>query len=54
MYGFQAMIGACGESVNEDQALGSLHLSKNLGSEFLQERLRLSEDALIGQMKTHS
>ncbi|KAJ2915396.1 hypothetical protein MD484_g5043, partial [Candolleomyces efflorescens] len=54
MHGFQFFLGACGESVNEDQALGSLHLSKNLGEGFLQERLMMTGDALIGQMKTHS
>jgi hypothetical protein len=54
MYGFQSIVGACGESVNEDQALGSLHLLKNLGESSMQERLMMMEDALIGQMKTHS
>ncbi|KAJ2914824.1 hypothetical protein MD484_g5590, partial [Candolleomyces efflorescens] len=54
MWGFQFFIGACGESVNEDQSLGCLHLSKNLGTGFMQERLMMTDDALIGQMKTHS
>ncbi|RXW16993.1 hypothetical protein EST38_g8860, partial [Candolleomyces aberdarensis] len=54
VHGFQSMIGACGESVNEDQALGQLYLSKNFEDDFLKERLVMTEDALIGQMKTHS
>ncbi|RXW16672.1 hypothetical protein EST38_g9186 [Candolleomyces aberdarensis] len=54
IHGFQSMIMACGESVNEDQAIGQLHLSKNLEDDFLKERLLMMEDALLGQMKIHS
>ncbi|KAJ2923489.1 hypothetical protein H1R20_g13607, partial [Candolleomyces eurysporus] len=54
VHGFQSMVMACGESVNEDQALGQLHLSKNLKDDFLKERLLMTEDALLGQMKIHS
>ncbi|KAJ2927926.1 hypothetical protein H1R20_g9169, partial [Candolleomyces eurysporus] len=54
VHGFQSMVMACGESVNEDQALGQLHLSKNLEDDFLKERLLMTENALLGQMKIHS
>lgn len=48
------MLAACGEGVNEDQGLGQLHLSRNFEEDFLERRLVMTEDALMGQMKAHS
>ncbi|KAF6744703.1 hypothetical protein DFP72DRAFT_1176670 [Ephemerocybe angulata] len=51
-FGFQALVGLCGSSVNEDQGLGNVYHTHYMAG-FEMKRLAMSTDDLIGHMKTH-